>query len=217
MTSRAIPKFDKNNDLPRISSALRRLATAASGNLGSDCYIHAAIAQEILNRLGVSSKLVAGYAAWRVGKGDGDVILHAPLQNMTAQQGAVPYHVWLEVGNHLVDFTTYQLRYKASQMDKLDGGSTTVKWCPDYLSVPKKSVSTLRAVIQLRAGMYFYKQNTAIENLILPAARPLDDGDVNTAWLLYLNQELCVFGPNNMHHDEQFIREDVEWGLRGHD
>ena len=28
---------------------------------------------------------------------------------------------------------------------------------------------------------------------------------------------LCVFGPNNMHHDEQFIREDVEWGLRGHD
>jgi hypothetical protein len=198
MTSRAIPKFDKNNDLPRISSALRRLATAASGNLGSDCYIHAAIAQEILNRLGVSSKLVAGYAAWRVGSGDGDVILHAQLPHMLPQPGSVAYHMWLEVGNHLIDFTTYQLRHKALQMDRLDGGSTTVKWCPDYLAVPKKSVSTLRAVIQLRAGMYFYKQDMAIENLIISAARPLDDDDMNAAWLLYLNQELCVFGPNNM-------------------
>lgn len=198
MTSRAIPKFDKYNDLRRISSALRRLATAASGNLGSDCFIHAAIAQEILNRLGVSSKLVAGYAAWRVGNGDGDVILHAPLPNMPSQPGAVAYHVWLESNNHLIDFTTYQLRHKAIQMDKLDGGTTTVKWCPDYLSVPKKSVSTLRAVIQLRVGLYFYKQDTAIENLIQSAARPLDDGDVNTAWLLYQNQKLCVFGPNNM-------------------
>ena len=129
MTSRAILKFDKNNDLRRISSALRRLATAASGNLGSDCYIHAAIAQEILNRLGVSSKLVAGYAAWRVGNGDGDVILHAPMPNMPSQPGSVAYHMWLEVGKHLIDFTTYQLRHKAIQRDKLDGGTTTVTWC----------------------------------------------------------------------------------------
>ena len=217
MTSRAIPKFDKNKDLPRISSALRRLATAASGNLGSDCYIHAAIAQEILNRLGVSSKLIAGYAAWRVGNGDGDVILHAPLPNMPSQPGSVAYHMWIEANNHLIDFTTYQLRHKALQMDKLDGGTTTVTWCPDYLAVPKKSVSPLRSVIQLRAGMYFYKQDKEIENLIISAAHPLDADDINTAWLLYQNQELCVFGPNNMYHDEQFIREDVEWGLRGHE
>ncbi|MEI6297503.1 MAG: hypothetical protein WCO84_07775, partial [bacterium] len=59
--------------------------------------------------------------------------------------------------------------------------------------------------------------DASCQDLIQSAARPLDDGDVNTAWLLYQNQELCVFGPNNMYHDEQFIREDVEWGLRGHD
>lgn len=50
-------------DLPRVSSALRRLATAASGNFGSDCFVHAAIAQKILARLGVESELVVGYAA----------------------------------------------------------------------------------------------------------------------------------------------------------
>lgn len=198
MTPLAIPEFDKKNDLPRISSALRRLAIAASGNLGSDCYIHASIAQSLLARLGVSSNLVAGYAAWRVGNGDGDVILHAKLPNMPPQPGAIAYHAWLEVGNHLIDFTTYQLRSKALQMDKLDGGTTTVTWCPDYLYVPKKSVSPLRAVIQLRAGMFFYQQDTALENAIVSAAQHLDDGDVNTAWLLYQNPALRVFGPNNM-------------------
>ena len=192
------PQFDKNNDLPRISSALRRIATAASGNLGSDCFIHAAIAQEMLHRLGVTAKLVAGYAAWRVGSGDGDVILHAPLPNMPPQPGAIAYHMWLEVDNHFIDFTTYQLRQKAVQMDKLDGGITKVAWCPDYLAVAKKSVSPLRSVIQLRAGMYFYKQDAAIEKLIVSTALPLDNDDVHTAWLLYQNQEICVFGPNNM-------------------
>jgi hypothetical protein len=184
--------------LSHISSALRRLATAASGNLGSDCYIHAAIAQKMLTHLGVTAKLVAGYAAWRVGNGDGDVILHAPSPNTPPQPGSIAFHVWLEVENHLIDFTTYQLRRKAAQMDKLDGGTTTVTWCPNYLAVPRKSVSPLRAVIQLRAGLYFYKQDIAIEKLIISAAQPVDADDVNNAWLLYHNQELHVFGPNNM-------------------
>ena len=193
-----VPRRPMKTILPRISSALRRLAMAASGNLGSDCYIHAAIAQEMLTSLGVASKLVAGYAAWRVGSGDGDVIIHSPLPHMPPQPGAIAYHVWLEAENHLIDFTTYQLRRKATQLDKLDGGSTTVTWCPEYLAVPKKSVSPLQAVIQLRAGMFFYQQDTAIENVIISAAQPLDDDDVNNAWLLYQNPELCVFGPNNM-------------------
>jgi hypothetical protein len=198
MTPRTIPDFDKKLVLPRISSALRRLATAASGNLGSDCYIHAAIAQEMLNRLGVMTKLVVGYAAWRVGSGDGDVIIHSPLPHMPPQPGAIAYHVWLEVENHLIDFTTYQLRRKAAQMDKLDGGSTTVTWCPDYLFVPRKSVSPLHAVIQLHAGMFFYQQDMAIDKVIISAAQPLDGDDINNAWLLYHNQELRIFGPNNM-------------------
>jgi hypothetical protein len=194
-----MPEFDMKNDLPRISSALRRLATAASGNLGSDCYIHAAIAQGMLNRLGVTSKLVAGYAAWRVGNGDGDVILHAPLPHMPPQPEAVAYHVWLEAGNHLIDFTTYQLRRKALQMDKLDGGRTTVKWCPDYLFVPNKSVSPLLKVIQLRAGLYHYVRVPVLEDKIITAAPSLDEDDVAAAWLLYQNLGLRVFGPNNMH------------------
>ena len=57
-------------DLSRVSSAIRRLATAASGNLGSDCYVHAVIAQSILARLNIKSSIVVGYSAFRIGDGD---------------------------------------------------------------------------------------------------------------------------------------------------
>jgi len=113
-------------DFPRLAEALRKLATAASGNLGADCYIHTAIAQAILLRLGVNAKVVVGYAAWRVGPGDADVILHAPVPGMVAQFGGLAYHAWLEIGYNIVDFTTYSLREKARQLDKLDGGHTAV-------------------------------------------------------------------------------------------
>ncbi|MFZ4856088.1 MAG: hypothetical protein ACOYL3_06795 [Desulfuromonadaceae bacterium] len=189
-------------DLPRISSALRLLATAASGNRGSDCYIHAAIAQAILNRLGVTSKIVAGYAAFRVGDGDSDVILHSPVPGMPLQPGAVAYHVWLEAYGNIIDFTAYSLRTKAAQLDALDGGTTNVTWCPDYLFVLKTAVSPMRDVIQLRAGLFHYLRVPTLEAKIIAVASPLDDGDANTAWLLYQNPTLQVFGPNNMPLEE---------------
>lgn len=185
-------------DLPRLSSALRRLAVAASLNSGSDCYIHAAIAQAIFDRLGVNAKIVAGYAAFRIGEGDSDVILHAPTPGMPHQPGAVAYHAWLEAYGNIIDFTTYSLRTKAAMLDALDGGTTSVTWCPDYLFVPKASVSLMRDVIQLRAGLFHYLRVPALETKVVAAAHPLDPDDVETAWLLYQNQDIQVFGPNHI-------------------
>jgi hypothetical protein len=184
-------------ELQRISSALRRLATAASRNHGSDCYIHSALAQVMLARLGIESKLVAGYAGWRLGNGDSDMVLHAPLPNMIPQPG-IPYHVWLELDEHILDFTTYQLRLKAAQMDELDGGKTNVVWCPDFLFATKKSISPLGRVIQKRAGLYYYVREAALEAKIISAASSLDEDDIAHVWLLYRNQEIQVFGPCNM-------------------
>jgi hypothetical protein len=177
---------------------MRKLATAASESFGSDCYVHATIAQAILAKLGVEAKLVAGYAAWRVGNGDSDVILHAPAPGMVAQPGGIAYHVWLEVGNKILDLTTYQLREKAAQLDELDGGSTHVTWCPIYLFVFKKSVSSLRDVTQLGAGLYYYSQEPAVEAKVMSTAPNLDEDDVETVWLLYQNQGMVVFGPNDI-------------------
>lgn len=184
-------------ELQRVSSALRRLATAASANLGSDCYIHAAIGQQLLNRLGIATTIVAGFAAWRIGNGDGDVILHAPNPGMPTQPGGVAYHVWLEFDNCILDFTTYQLRFKAAQLDALDGQTTTVKWCPDFLYAPRSSISSIKRVIQKKAGLFCYNRDPGTEALIFSTAPTLDAEDVETAWLLYQNQELQVFGPNH--------------------
>lgn len=190
-------KIEQAN-LPRLSAAMRKLATAASSNFGSDCYGHAVISQEILRQVGVEAKLVVGYAAWRVGDGDTDVILHAPLPNMPPQPGGVAYHVWLEIGYHILDLTTYQLRTKAAHLDELDGGVTNVTWCPDYLFVPKKTISTIREVTQLHAGLYHYEQNPAVEAKIIQSTPIPDIEDVQAAWLLYQDQNLEVFGPNDV-------------------
>lgn len=185
-------------DLPRLSAALQKLTTAASGNHGADCYIHAAIAQRILSDLGVETQIVAGYAAWRVGNGDSDVIQHAPSPGMIPQPGGVPYHVWLETGDFILDFTTYALVKKAAQLDKLDGGHTTVSWHPDYLLASKHSISSIRDVTQKNAGMYYYERVAELERTIIETAPELDQDDLDTAWILYKNPEIKVLGPNDI-------------------
>jgi hypothetical protein len=182
-------------NLPALSSALQRLTNAASDHFGADCYIHSALAQAILARLGVPSIIVVGWAGWRVGEGDSDVILHAPMPNMPKQEG-VPYHAWLEVGhNKMLDFSTHSLRIKAKQLDELDGGHTCVDWCPEYLYEPKKSVASLRDVSQGSAGAYYYERNPEMEERVVAAAEDLDVADIEALWMLYQNPDLVAFGP----------------------
>ncbi|MBW4054503.1 MAG: hypothetical protein HIU83_03690 [Proteobacteria bacterium] len=192
------PNISYLPQLQRISSALRRLAIAASSNFGSDCFMHVTIARELLTRLGIETTLVCGYAAWRVNIHDPDIVIHAPLPDTPLPLGSFPYHMWLEIDDHLLDFTTYQLKHKIGYLNQLDGGTTTCLWCPDFLFVSKKTISSLWDVIQLRTGMYFYQHAPELEVRILAASIPLDEEDVATAWMLYQNQELQLFGPNNM-------------------
>ena len=184
--------------LSHISSSLRRLATAASGNFGSDCFTHVAIAHELLSRLGIKTTQICGYAAWRVNIFGPDIVVHAPLPDTPSQSDGFPYHMWLEINDRILDFTTYQLRYKINHLNRLDGGATDCIWCPDFLLVSKKTISSLRDVIQLRTGMYFYQRVPELEAQLLSASTPLDEEDVATAWTLYRNQGLQLFGPNNM-------------------
>ena len=187
-----------NVDIPRLAAAIRKYAMAASEKLGGDCYIHAALAQAILDRLGVESAIKVGHAAFRVGEGGSDVILHAPAPGMVPQPGGLAFHVWLQVGYYLLDITAYQLRQKAAHLDDLDGGKTTVTWCPDYLFVPRKSVSSLKDVTQLHAGLYYYHEEPAVADKVISTASELDSDDVEVAWTLYQNEGIQVVGPNDV-------------------
>ncbi len=145
----------------------------------------------------MNATLVVGYAGWRVGPGDSDVVLHFPAPGMVVPENAAPYHAWLEIGDQILDLTVYQVRTKAAHLDQLDGGRTTVDWCPEYLIASKKSVSPLRDVVQKQAGLFYYERVPAIESRIIRTAPVLDPDDVRAAWMLYQNPSCEVFGPNN--------------------
>jgi hypothetical protein len=81
----------------QVASAIRRLALAASGYLGSDCHLHAEMGRLLLADLGFNATLVSGYAAWRVGPGDGDVISHTLHTQGFLPPGAQGF----EAANHI--------------------------------------------------------------------------------------------------------------------
>ena len=43
-----------------VGGAIRKLASAASGYLGGDCYLHAAIGKELLASNGIQAEIAAG-------------------------------------------------------------------------------------------------------------------------------------------------------------
>lgn len=179
---------------------LRKLVTAAGSHIGSDCYTHAALGQVLLADLGSQTRLQAGFAAWRVGPGDHDVISHAPAEKVYVPSGAqgFPYHAWLAGCDHVIDFTTYQLREKARQLDALDGGRTNVEWCPDFLFLPRREIRPLNTVSNSSTpGVSYYEpRGDVLERL--QDEYTVDEGDLAAARVILANPGIQVFGPNNL-------------------
>lgn len=166
-----------------VAADVRRRVSALSSYHGGDCLLHAKVGQKLLREEGVETRLVVGEAAWRVGEGNGDVIAHSRKCNTFAAFGNEIFHTWLEHDGYVIDFTTYTLPVKARLMDATDGMRTNVVWCPEYLYVPKSSVSSYPEVRDKHAGMYHYHRNSALEHSILGRSQHLDEL-VETASLL---------------------------------
>jgi len=187
----------KSFDFARLAAAINKLTDAASSHAGGDCYTHVVLAHEILARHGIDSTITIGFAAFRVGNGSGDVIVHGPMPDTPYQPSAVPYHAWVEIGSYIFDSSVKQLRRKAAELDALDGGHTNVEWCPDYLLVKKDTVSSLKDVIQLGAGLYNYQHNKQVQDFIISTAPPVDQEDALVALAIFCDPTLIVVGPNS--------------------
>lgn len=188
----------------QVASAVRRLAMAASHNFGSDCYLHAALGQALLADKGVAARIAIGSAAWRVGKGDGDVISHTAEEKSFLPPGVtngLPFHAWLEIDageKRILDLTTYQLKRKAAELDAMDGGKTHVEWAPDFLFAKKLMVAPYRVVAQsYKTGVFFYEESAEIALKVQSSSHPLDPEDIENARLLMANPEMIAFGPND--------------------
>ncbi len=189
-----------NETVAHISTAIRKLVNAAGTHIGSDCFVHAELGRALLADLKIPSRIVVGFAAWRVGPGDGDVISHTSQAKsfLPANQRGFAYHAWLKQDDYLIDFTTYQLRLKAAQLDEADHGLTTVNWCPDYLLLPQRAVRAYTAVAQASdSGVAYYEARPELLRT-LDSGFSLDAGDLETARLILAHPQVNVLGPNQL-------------------
>lgn len=189
----------------RAGLAIRKLATAASGSLGMDCVVHSELGRILLEDQGlVTARIVVGEAAWRTGPGDGDMVAHVRSVPGHLPPGAGPgsvgfaFHAWVQVGDILVDFTTYLLKLKASQLDAMDGQHTLVEWCPQILVAPVSEVSSFDRTLKAHsAGYFFYKHDPQVQATVLRGLT-MDEADVHHARLIMRDPQMMVLGPNNL-------------------
>jgi hypothetical protein len=187
----------------RVSNALRKLATAASSHLGSDCYLHMELGRVLLADLGLQADRALGFAAWRVGGDKSDAIAHVPFAQAHSPPGAkaFPFHAWLFCQGHIIDFTTYQLRIKGKLLDAADGGHTNVTWCPDFLLLPLKETRTYRQVVrESHPGTAYYEVRPELNAMLESKAEP-DPGALRVGRVLIANPNVVVCGPNTAPRD----------------
>ena len=181
----------------RVSNAVRKLATAASTDLGHDCYLHMELGRALLADVGLETEPVLGFSAWRVGGGDGDVIAHVPFGQPISPPGvkAFPYHAWLLSRAHVIDFTTYQFRIKGKEID-VDGGCTNVIWCPEFLLLPVTQTKTFIQVLNgFHPGIAFYEPRPELEARLRPKPE-LNLAALRIARILMANPSIGVRGLN---------------------
>lgn len=148
-------------NMSSLAGAVRHVASVVTKYPGRDCYLHATIGKRLLERLGVKSNLVVGFAGWRVGEGVSDVILCLPVTREIFLNEGFPCHAWIEIGHYILDLATYQFSMQAAMFEELDGVS--VSWYPDFLFAKKESVSSMRDLISKDTWRYYYERNLQLE------------------------------------------------------
>lgn len=203
IAKRLTTALDKLEIIERLSIALRKLTSSSSLHFGSDCALHAYLARHVLTENGFDCRVAIGAAAWRIGPNDGDVISHIPRrEDILAGQskGAIPYHAWLETDSEIIDFSTHSMRVKASQLDALDGGHTSVDWCPDFLLLSKAEVKSYGEVAQApREGVAFYQEVPGLLEYMKSKGFVEESSpeDLAILRLVFSNPEVNVMGGND--------------------
>lgn len=207
------PLSNRDDIYLRLANALQKLTEGASPAVGSDCFLHAKLAQAILSEIGIQTEIVAGESAWRTGPGDQDIIAHSPQVSGFAfgPGNPLPIHVWLKTEQgDILDFTTHSLKAKARLLDENDGGQTAVQWCPPYL-LAKPHVSTLDEVTQAPvSGVFHYREFPGLLDLLVArgiGATEVDAEDLAVLRLLFRNPETHLVGPNHMNQMGAFIED----------
>ena len=182
-----------------ISDALMKYMRVASKR-GPECYVLAKLGQILLAERGVSTQIQVGGAAWRLGPYRQDWVAYAPLRGdfvgdrPPEETSGFPYHAWLDHCDCKIDLSIYDLREEAALLQKMDGLSTTVTWCPNFLILPRTQIRSLKEVIHSSLpGTAYYERRPEFEPL-LHAGFTLDREDLSFVRLLLANPNAVVGG-----------------------
>lgn len=180
--------------VPRVSAVLRKLAPLMSQEPARDAFFHMEIGQALLADGLIPTRRVYGFAAWRVGPGDGDILSYHPsaLGWLPQSPESLPYQPWLEVEDMIIDFTTYQFEQRAKALDVVDGRTTCVDWFPRYLLIPRSEVRSLRRVTDaMHSGVVYYQEVPELNRVVDPGTPP-DDSTLQKARALFDTVDLAV-------------------------
>lgn len=182
----------------QVTDALRKLCMASSQHFGRDCHLHTWLAQGLFRDLGFETQIQAGYAAWRVGEGNQDVLAHAPEADEVVPddpQKSLMYHAWLGYGDLIVDVTLYQIGRKVRELDAMFGGHTHIRWAPDYVIVRPDEIRTIEELAQsYRPGDLYYSRRPRVEQVLNDARNVFDPQDLEMARLVMRNPKMYVAG-----------------------
>lgn len=160
------------NKKERILTAVSKQIQKEVKTLGR-CKRIAELGQELLAKEGITTILVKGSAAWRVGVSELAYISFIPLEELPedsyyiGNEGQDRFHYWLEdEDGKVVDFSSFTFRRLVASIDKMEGITkrTGVTWCPDYLYLKKKDASSLNGILNgKRDKMFYYKTTVSPE------------------------------------------------------
>jgi hypothetical protein len=181
----------------KVASAVARyLAAASTTNRGRDCQAHAQLTKALLKSEGIDSRLVGGYAAWRVGTGDADMIAHHPNSVYAASEANIVGHFWVEAGDLIIDPTTWQFQTKLEVCFQADGMPYEVLWPHQYLVISKSSVKPFKAVRDGYTFAYHYDERPELAAMAaIAASDPIDRNDLGALRLVYANPFALITGP----------------------
>ena len=156
-----------------VCRAVKTFCLGSSTQLGGDCIVHALLASAVLREEeGIDAHLIAGYAAWRIGRHAAAVVAHHPGGEICATEHGVLLHAWVQAGSHILDPTTYQLPMKMDMIDATDGQKTPISVPKDWeadglLAHSRERASWAQVRDGRRAGSFCYEPSEALTAQVL--------------------------------------------------
>jgi len=149
----------------KVATAVRAWGCAYSEFPGQDCVMLSHIARRLFADLGITVEVCVGYAAWRVGPAEFEVVGHVP-EPWEAESGL--HHAWVEYETLIVDITTFQIVRKVRDLDADLKRKTTIDWCPpDYLIASPQEIRSFDDVCNgTSPGWFYYERRRELETTL---------------------------------------------------